>query len=71
LIFTKPIAKYLRPALDFVAESALPHTKQVLAEERPVVIQADRRVTTDVLVRVMDEAKLGGAQSLSISTTLE
>jgi biopolymer transport protein ExbD len=43
----------------------------LLAEERPVVIQADRRVTTDVLVRVMDEAKLGGAQSLSISTTLE
>jgi len=43
----------------------------LLAEERPVVIQADRRVTTDVLVRVMDEAKLGGAQWLSISTTLE
>jgi biopolymer transport protein ExbD len=43
----------------------------LLAEERPVVIQADRRATTDVLVRVMDEAKLGGAKSLSISTTLE
>ncbi len=43
----------------------------LLADERPVVIQADRRVTTDVLVRVMDEAKLGGAKSLSISTTLE
>ena len=40
-------------------------------EERQVVIQADRRVTTDLLVRVMDEAKLGGAKSLSISTTLE
>jgi biopolymer transport protein ExbD len=43
----------------------------LLAEERPVVIQADRRATTDVLVRVMDEAKLGGAKSLSISTTVE
>jgi biopolymer transport protein ExbD len=43
----------------------------LLSEERPVVIQADRLVTTDVLVRVMDEAKLGGAKSLSISTTVE
>lgn len=43
----------------------------LLAEDRPVVIQVDRRVTTDLLVRVMDEAKLGGATSLSISTTLE
>ena len=43
----------------------------LLTEERPVVIQADRLVTTDLLVRVMDEAKLGGAKSLSISTTLE
>jgi biopolymer transport protein ExbD len=40
-------------------------------EERQVVVQADRRVTTDLLVRVMDEAKLGGAKSLSISTTVE
>jgi biopolymer transport protein ExbD len=35
------------------------------------VIQADRRATTDVLVRVMDEAKLAGAKSLSIATALE
>jgi biopolymer transport protein ExbD len=40
-------------------------------EERPVVIQADRRVTTDLLVRVMDEAKLAGATRLSIATTEE
>lgn len=43
----------------------------LLSEERPVVIQADRLVTTDLLVRVMDEAKLGGATSLSISTNVE
>jgi biopolymer transport protein ExbD len=43
----------------------------LLAEERPVVIQADRRATTDVLVRVMDEAKLAGAKSLSIATAVE
>jgi biopolymer transport protein ExbD len=40
-------------------------------QERPVVIQADRSVTTDLLVRVMDEAKLAGAKTLSIATTVE
>ena len=40
----------------------------LLVKERPVVIQADRKVTTDLLVRVMDEAKLGGAKSISIGT---
>jgi biopolymer transport protein ExbD len=43
----------------------------LLAEERPVVIQADRRATTDVLVRVMDEAKLAGAAKLSIATAVK
>jgi biopolymer transport protein ExbD len=40
----------------------------MLVQERPVVIQADRQVTTDLLVRVMDEAKLAGAKSISIAT---
>lgn len=40
-------------------------------QERPVVIQADRAVTTDLLVRVMDEVKLAGAGVLSIATTME
>lgn len=40
----------------------------LLAQERPVVIQADRAVTTDLLVRVMDEAKLAGATRLNIAT---
>jgi len=43
----------------------------LLSKERPVVIQADRRVTTDLLVRVMDEAKLGGAQTVSLATEAE
>ena len=43
----------------------------LLAEERPVVIQADRGATTDVLVRVMDEAKLAGAKTLNIATAME
>jgi biopolymer transport protein ExbD len=39
-------------------------------QERPVVIQADRAVTTDLLVRVMDEAKLAGAETINIATTV-
>lgn len=39
----------------------------LLVQERPVVVQADRQVTTDMLVRVIDEAKLAGATSVSIA----
>lgn len=34
----------------------------------PVIIQADESVPTRILVRVIDEAKLAGAQSVNIST---
>ena len=34
----------------------------------PVIVQADKTVVTDLLVRVIDEAKLGGAQTVSIAT---
>ena len=30
----------------------------------PVIVQADKTVPTDLLVRVIDEAKLGGAQAV-------
>ena len=43
----------------------------LLTEERPVVIQVDKRATTDTLVRVMDEAKLAGAKTLNIATAVE
>jgi biopolymer transport protein ExbD len=43
----------------------------LLVQERPVVIQADRAVTTDLLVRVLDEAKLAGAASLNIAATAQ
>lgn len=36
--------------------------------DMPVILQADRAVTTDRLVRVIDEAKLGGAVAVNIST---
>ncbi len=39
------------------------------AQERPVVVIADRSVPTELLVRVMDEAKLAGAKSLNIATS--
>jgi biopolymer transport protein ExbD len=41
----------------------------LLSQQRPVVIQVDRAVTTDLLVRVMDEATLAGAESINIATT--
>ena len=37
-------------------------------QSRPVVIQADKLVTTDLLIQVIDESKLGGAASVNIAT---
>ena len=37
---------------------------------RPVVVQADKQVSTELLVNVIDEAKLGGAAQVSIATEL-
>jgi biopolymer transport protein ExbD len=37
-------------------------------DDMPVIIQADKSVPTDLLVRVIDEAKLGGAKAVSVST---
>jgi biopolymer transport protein ExbD len=37
-------------------------------EDMPVIIQSDKVVQTELLVRVIDEAKLGGAKAVSIST---
>lgn len=39
------------------------------AQDRPVVIQADKQVTMELLVKVMDEAKLGGAEQIDLATT--
>lgn len=38
------------------------------SEEKGVTIKADKAVTTDLLVRVIDEVNLAGAQSVSIAT---
>ena len=34
----------------------------------PTIVQADKTVPTELLVKVIDEAKLGGAKAVSIST---
>jgi biopolymer transport protein ExbD len=38
------------------------------AADMPVILQADKAVTTERLVRVIDEAKLGGALVVNIAT---
>ena len=37
-------------------------------DERPVVIQADKTVATELLVQVLDEAKLAGAKHVNLAT---
>ncbi len=38
---------------------------------RPLVIQADKTVPTDLLVKVIDQAKLAGIESINIATAQE
>ncbi len=38
-------------------------------EPQPVILQADDMVPTRLLVKVLDEAKLGGALTVNVSTT--
>ena len=46
-----------------------PTVKRLCAKEPlPVVIQADEQARTGLLVRVIDEAKLGGAKDVSLAT---
>ena len=43
--------------------------EQILGkQQRPVVIQADKTVPTELLVQVLDEAKLAGAQHVNLAT---
>lgn len=46
-----------------------PTVKRLCAKESlPVVIQADENARSGIVVRVIDEAKLGGAKDVSIAT---
>jgi biopolymer transport protein ExbD len=38
---------------------------------RPLVVQADKRVSTELLVKVIDQAKLAGIESVNIATANE
>jgi biopolymer transport protein ExbD len=38
---------------------------------KPLVIQADKTVQTDLLVQVIDQAKLAGVKNISIATVNE
>lgn len=38
-------------------------------EHRPVILQADQETPTQTTVSVLDEAKLGGAETVFVSTT--
>ncbi len=37
-------------------------------KNKPVVVQADKRVSTELLVKVIDQAKLAGASQINIAT---
>jgi biopolymer transport protein ExbD len=39
-------------------------------EEMPVIIQVDRAANAGVVVRVIDESKLGGARNVSLATSM-
>lgn len=40
----------------------------IQAEQMPVIVQADREVRTELLIRVIDEAKLAGANVVNVAT---
>jgi len=50
-------------------EGVRPTVKRLCAQEHlPVVIQADRNAHSGTVIRVIDEAKLGGAKDVSLAT---
>ncbi|MBU2970854.1 biopolymer transporter ExbD [Pseudoalteromonas sp. C2R02] len=46
-------------------------TQAIKTQAKPLVIQADKMVPTDLLVQVIDQAKLAGVLSVSIATVNE
>lgn len=40
----------------------------VKSEQRPLIIQADKQVKTELLVKVIDQAKLAGLSDISLAT---
>lgn len=46
-------------------------TQLMRTNDQPLVVQADKSVPTELLVEVIDQAKLAGVQSVSIATVNE
>ena len=46
-------------------------SQAIRSKVKPLVIQADKKVPTDLLVQVIDQAKLAGITSVSIATVNE
>jgi len=46
-------------------------SQAIRSKVKPLVIQADKTVPTDLLVQVIDQAKLAGIKSVSIATVNE
>ena len=44
--------------------------RMVQKEDVPVIIQADKKSESGVLVRIIDEAKLGGAEKVSLASAV-
>ncbi|MHC4869968.1 MAG: ExbD/TolR family protein [Planctomycetota bacterium] len=40
----------------------------IQGEQLPVIVQADQASTSGLLVRIIDEAKLAGAEKVSVAT---
>jgi len=50
-------------------EAVRPTVKRLCGKERlPVVIQADQNAQSGVVIRIVDEAKMGGAKDVSLAT---
>lgn len=45
--------------------------RQSFREPIPVILQADGKVPTELLIKALDQAKLGGALSVNVSTIAE
>lgn len=43
-------------------------TQAIRNKNKPLVVQADKSVSTELLVKVIDQAKLAGVKSVSIAT---
>ena len=55
---------------DIGASGVQPLVKRMTAkdEDMPVIIQVDEKAPSGIFVRVIDEAKLGGAKTVSVAT---